>query len=46
MLDTVYQQGPANHFHVLLIQVPLESSMSQDVLPSAPADRKNTEGVG
>lgn len=37
MLDTVYQQGPANHFHVFLIQVPLKSPMSQDVLPPAPA---------
>lgn len=38
MLDTVHQQGPANHFHVFLIQVPLKSPMSQDVLPPAPAD--------
>lgn len=44
MLDTVYQQGPANHLHVLLIQMPLESPMSQDVLPPAPAESGNTEG--
>lgn len=44
MLDTVHQQGTANHLHVLLIQMPLESPMSQDVLPSAPAESGNTGG--
>lgn len=46
MLDTVYQQGPANHFHILLIQGPLKSPMSQDVLPPAPADGEKSECVG
>lgn len=46
MLDTIHQQGPANHLHILLIQGPLESPVSQDVLPPAPADSENTEGVG
>lgn len=41
MLHTVHQQGPANHLHILLIQVPLESPVSQDVLPPAPADGEN-----
>lgn len=46
MLDTVHQQSPANHLHILLIQGPLESPVSQDVLPPAPADGENTESVG
>ena len=46
MLDTVHQQGTANHLHVLFIQMPLESPVGQDVLPSAPAESGNTEGVG
>lgn len=37
MLDTVHQEGTANHLHVLLVQMPFESAMSQDVLPPAPA---------
>lgn len=41
MLDTVYQKGTANHLHVLFIQMPLESPMSQDVLPPAPAESGN-----
>ena len=44
MLDTVDQQGPANHLHVLLIQMPLEPPVGQDVLPPAPAGSGNTEG--
>lgn len=44
MLDTVHQQGTANHLHVLLIQMPLEPPMSQDVLPPAPAESGHTEG--
>lgn len=44
MLDTVYQKGTANHLHVLFIQMPLESPMSQDVLPPAPAESRNIEG--
>lgn len=46
MLDTVHQQGTANHLHVLLVQMPLESPVSQDVLPTTPTDSGNTEGVG
>lgn len=46
MLDTVHQQSPANHLHILLIQGPFESPVSQDVLPPAPADGENTESVG
>lgn len=45
VLDTVHQQGSANHLHVLLIQMPLESPMSQDVLPPAPAERGIQEGI-
>lgn len=43
MLDTVHQEGTANHLHVLLVQMPFESAMSQDVLPPAPADSGHTD---
>lgn len=43
MLDTVHQEGMANHLHVLLVQMPFESAMSQDVLPPAPADSGHTD---
>lgn len=46
MLDTVHQQGTANHLHVLFVQMPFESPMSQDVLPPAPAEWKYRRLLG
>lgn len=36
MFDTVDQERPTNHFHILLIEMPFKPAMSQDVFPTAP----------
>lgn len=45
VLDAVHQQGPADHLHVLLVQMPLEPPVRQDVLPPAPAESGPQKGV-
>jgi len=43
VFDAIDQQGPTNHLHVLLIQVPLEPPVGQDVFPASPAGTAGTQ---
>lgn len=43
VFDAIHQQGPTDHLHVLLIQVPLEPPMGQDIFPASPAETEGTQ---
>lgn len=43
VFDAIHQQGPTNHLHVFLIQVPLEPPMGQDIFPASPAETAGTQ---
>lgn len=43
VLDAINQQCSTNHLHVLLVQVPLEAPMGQDIFPSSPAGTAVTD---